>query len=344
MFARVFLDRDQNGEFGPGDEPLTGVRVVAPQAGVRAQTNTDGVAQLVSLGSGRLTDVMVDSSTLPGADLMVRFDGNSIRPRPGNVVELDFPVVRAGVIEGTVTEVRAGARVPAGGVIVEVIDAMGELFETRLTASDGLYVFDLVPLGSYTVRIGGQRSDRAAPRRVALTDQQPDFTQADFELRANGSAAAPAARVVPAASTLQVVEQATAVLAPIQPLTERRADGSEATTTNSSPGMQTLPTADASSLSAPAPQPRALRPGSDGRVMQLGAFSSSDNADRALRSLITQGVLDAAVSRVVSGQTSAGAPVFRVMASPPSGSAAAACTALTRRGVNCVAAPMPREG
>ena len=344
MFARVFLDRDQNGEFGPGDEPLPRVRVVAPQAGVRAQTNTDGVAQLVSLGSGRLTDVMVDSSTLPGADLMVRFDGNSIRPRPGNVVELDFPVVRAGVIEGTVTEVRAGARVPAGGVIVEVIDAMGELFESRLTASDGLYVFDAVPLGVYTVRIGGQRSDRAAPRTVTLSDQQPDFTQADFELRANGSAAAPAAQPAPVAAAaspiVQVVDRTPADLAP------RSAEAATlpfVTSVPNAPAAATAATPAATAAAFPG-SPASLRPGSDGRLMQLGAFSTAENADRALRNLVTQGVLDASAARVLPGRTSSGAPVFRVMASPPTGSAAAACAGMTRRGVNCVAAPMPREG
>ncbi len=76
-----------------------------------------------------------------------------IVPRPGQAMQLDFPVFTSGEIDGTVYLVKGDRTVPAGRVEVQVVSQQGRVIRSTTTEYDGFYVIGNIPLGDYSVRV-----------------------------------------------------------------------------------------------------------------------------------------------------------------------------------------------
>ena len=76
-----------------------------------------------------------------------------IVPRPGQAIQLDFPIFTSGEIDGTAYLIRGGKEIPAGRVKVEVVDKDERVIRSATTEYDGFYVISNIPLGEYTVRV-----------------------------------------------------------------------------------------------------------------------------------------------------------------------------------------------
>ncbi len=184
--AFVFLDKDGDGLFNNDDEPLKGVSVKAPQNGGRKLTDENGVALFTRMGKLRLTDVYVDPETLQDPVWVAGFEGVSVLPREGNIVEVNFPIHISGELDGSVY-IRA-VPLPSGdddvqrptpkpvslkNVRLKLYNGQGELQDSALTDATGFYYFSRIPPGRYLLIIDEKSAERGqfirpAPQQIEI--------------------------------------------------------------------------------------------------------------------------------------------------------------------------------
>lgn len=177
--ARVFLDENQNGQFDGGDVPLPEAEISISNTTQKESTNDQGITWVTGISPHRPVGITVDSSSLEDPYWILAEKGVEVITRPGVPVCLDFPVLATGEIEGTVYLMKDNAKAKpnadamdnasantdvnakdnttrkkeASNVELELIDPKGIVIKKTKTAFDGYYLFDMVPLSSYRVRI-----------------------------------------------------------------------------------------------------------------------------------------------------------------------------------------------
>src|SRR5690606_34659098 len=140
--AFVFLDKDGDNVFSDGDEPIPGVVIQAPQNGGRITTDSTGYAFMSRMTGMRLTDVMLDPSSLPDPLWAPGFAGMSVLPREGHGAKIDFPVHQAGEIDGTVyARAGNGDLRPLRGIRLDLYSGNGDVVASATSEPDGFYLF-----------------------------------------------------------------------------------------------------------------------------------------------------------------------------------------------------------
>ena len=158
--ARVFLDNNQDGIFNDGDEPIENVGFTVNNGYQQVRTNEMGIAFMTGLLEYAPVNLAIAIPTLEDPLWSPALEGMRIVPRPGQAMQLDFPVFTSGEIDGTVYLTRKGKTVPAGKVTVEVIDEHGRVIKSTSTEYDGFYVISNIPLGKYRIRVSQQQMDK----------------------------------------------------------------------------------------------------------------------------------------------------------------------------------------
>lgn len=206
----VFLDRDGDGKFGPGDTPLPNVRLRSDNYVFRDKTDEAGTALITGLDPYQETPVRVDTETLEDPYWKAADPHIAVLPRPGSVVKLEFPVYETGEVDGAVEMERGGQRVPLPGIRLQVVDASGKVVSQALSGYDGSFFVQGVRLGSYTLRADPEQLARlhlaaVPPQAIALTHDNPGITAGTITLaheagNHTGAAEAPPAVAAPAAA------------------------------------------------------------------------------------------------------------------------------------------------
>jgi hypothetical protein len=169
--ARVFLDNNQDGLFNEGDEPIENVGFTINNGYQRIRTNESGIAFITGIAEHVPVNLAIATSTLEDPLWSPALEGMRIVPRPGQAMQLDFPIFTSGEIDGTVYLVRNGREVPAGKVKIEVVDERGRVIKTASTEYDGFYVISNIPLGNYRIR-----ASREQMAELGLTaEEEPAF-------------------------------------------------------------------------------------------------------------------------------------------------------------------------
>jgi hypothetical protein len=151
--ARVFLDNNQDGLFNEGDEPVENVGFTLNGGYEKTKTDENGIAFITGIPEHRPVNLAIKESTLGDPLWTAALDGMRIVPRPGQAMQLDFPVFTSGEIDGTIYLVKNNRTVPAGRVKVEVVSQQGRVVRSTTTEYDGFYVISNIPLGNYSVRV-----------------------------------------------------------------------------------------------------------------------------------------------------------------------------------------------
>jgi len=151
--ARVFLDRDSDGRFGPGDEPLAGARFSTDGSALRAETDSRGVAFLSGLPLYRPVEVGINTGSLEDPLWVPAREGFRFTPRPGTAPLLEFPVVASGEIEGTVVLRKGQKTTQAANVHLQLLEEGGAVVRDARSEVDGFYLFERVPPGRYRIRV-----------------------------------------------------------------------------------------------------------------------------------------------------------------------------------------------
>lgn len=131
----VFLDANANGNRDEGEEPLSGVRVVAGQT--FSFSDSSGQYHVWDIMAFEPTIVAVDSATLASPLWVPAFAATMVELPPNRYRTLDIPVLPGGTVEGRVLQ-PSGA-VAAGGIVL--VFTHRESGERRLltTFGDGAF-------------------------------------------------------------------------------------------------------------------------------------------------------------------------------------------------------------
>ncbi len=151
--ARAFLDADQNGVFSEGDEPLPGIGFRLNGGFNSLRTNENGVGFLTGLPAHQPLNLSIAPETIEDPLWTVAREGVLVVPRPGHTIELDFPILLTGEIDGTVYLAKGGIQYGVGRVVIELLDTAGNVIKTATTAYDGFYVMSNIPIGEYDLRV-----------------------------------------------------------------------------------------------------------------------------------------------------------------------------------------------
>jgi hypothetical protein len=151
--ARLFEDMDDNGRFSEGDVPVVGAGVRAQSSLVASMTNANGYAVVDSVTPNERAQIAVDTDDLADSSLFAR--STYTLPREGTVSEIAIPLTQMGAIEGTVEMVAGfeGSQSPIGGVNLVLLDSQNKEISRAVSAYDGFYSFEHVPVGAYRVAL-----------------------------------------------------------------------------------------------------------------------------------------------------------------------------------------------
>ncbi len=185
--TRVFLDNNQDGLFNEDDEVIEGVGFTINGGYQKARTDEDGIAFLTGISEHQPVNIAIATATLIDPLWTPAIDGMRIVPRPGQAMQLDFPIFTSGEIDGTVYLVKNDKTVPAGRVKIEAVNANGQVIRTTTTEYDGFYVLTNVPLGDYTVRVAPKQLDKLklateAASSIKLSTDDQFKSGVDFKL------------------------------------------------------------------------------------------------------------------------------------------------------------------
>lgn len=158
--ARVFLDNDLDGKYGPDDTPVEGATFDTGRGIIRETTNEEGVLLLTGLPGWRDVDVIIPPQGLEDPYWSPTSDGFTVRTRPGKASLVEFPVIVTGEIDGMVYARQGGATLEVADVAMELVDAGGKTVAETRSAFDGFFLFESVKPGRYTVQVSREQLQR----------------------------------------------------------------------------------------------------------------------------------------------------------------------------------------
>jgi hypothetical protein len=161
--VRVFLDENLNGVMDGGEQALQGIGFTVNGSQRELRTNADGVAYLRRLPTRQSVNLAVDPTTLEDPQWSLAREGVQLVPRAGAAAELDFPVIMTGEVDGVVYVLKEDKRRPAAGMTLELlaIEPGSKWARQTKTASDGFFVMESVPPGSYLLRVAPEDIKRS---------------------------------------------------------------------------------------------------------------------------------------------------------------------------------------
>lgn len=164
--GRVFMDRDGDGVFSEGDEPVEDARISINGGRAKEEPDEEGIISVTSAAASDIVDIEVDKSFLSDPYYRPGIAGYSTVLRPGSMPQFDFPIIETGSIDGTVMREDGN---PISGMRLELVNEKDEVVMDVETAYDGFYTFEFVPPGTYTVRADPSYGVHVPPETVTVT-------------------------------------------------------------------------------------------------------------------------------------------------------------------------------
>ena len=156
-----YLDRDGNGEYGPGDQPARGVAVEGGQR--RVVTDGSGLAVVTGLGSGSAARVRASIDQTEAFFVGSPPSGIEFEPRPGHVAQIPYPLKPVGEAYIRLTVGSGGGQTGLSAVKVRLVPSQGQPI-VGTTEFDGTVIFSQVPLGTYRLELDPEQAERLAMR------------------------------------------------------------------------------------------------------------------------------------------------------------------------------------
>jgi hypothetical protein len=177
----VFYDVDGDGVEDADEPPAPEVDVTI--RGDRVTTGPDGSYRAWEVRPYDVVQVSVDSLSIDPSWVPAPREV-LLRPSPNVFNEVKLPLRRTREVIGSV-ELGGESPRPLAGVAVEVRDASGRLVATVRTFSDGVFYFQRVPPGSYTIGVARASLDAlGAPAAAPVALEVAAGTDAPVEVGA----------------------------------------------------------------------------------------------------------------------------------------------------------------
>lgn len=163
VLFNAFIDENGDGIRQASEAPAPNVGLTGgPQRGL--VTGSDGRVLVTGLGSGPTAQMDVSLDALENNAVSSPPTRVELRPRPGSVARVDYPLRPTGGLMVKVELLRDdGKRVGLSSVRVQLVTDAGQSVE-GVTEFDGSAVFDAVPIGSYRLQLDPRQADRLRMR------------------------------------------------------------------------------------------------------------------------------------------------------------------------------------
>ncbi len=148
--AKVFVDKDYDTVFSEGDIPLPGARLRFGGSRSAVESNDNGLI-LATGKTNEVVNISVDRSSLVDPYYVPTTEGVSAVLSRGQMIDVSFPIMETGSIEGTLYR-SFDTKSPAEGVTLELVNHEGVVLQTTETGYDGYYLFEFVPPGFYEIK------------------------------------------------------------------------------------------------------------------------------------------------------------------------------------------------
>jgi hypothetical protein len=164
--AFVYRDLDYDGLYSEGDEPEPNTRIAVGRRVNREETDESGyVAEMNSFVNAAI-DVSANSSSIDDPYLIPANPGYSLYPRPGVMHAVQLPLIETGAIDGTL---RWNTGKPIAGLLLELMNAKGDIVKKSKTAPDGYFTFERMRPDNYTIRAAPETGMNIPFKYVDLT-------------------------------------------------------------------------------------------------------------------------------------------------------------------------------
>ncbi len=165
----VYLDKDYDGLFTEGDEPVPGTKISMGRRVTKGETDEVGYLSEINPSVGAAMDIKVAKGSIDDPYIVPSTDvpGYRIYPRPGVLHSLKFPLIETGAIDGTLRW--EGDREPIAGLMLQLMNSDAEIIQSSMTASDGYFTFERIPPDSYTIRADPETGFNIPFKYVDLT-------------------------------------------------------------------------------------------------------------------------------------------------------------------------------
>jgi hypothetical protein len=177
IIARVFEDRDGDGQMSDGDTPLPNARMQVGGDLTDVRTDADGMATVRGLPGYSAVNVSVDTSEASTIDL-TQANISVIKTRPGSVNYVDVPLVISGSVEGQLDVRISGRKKSLPGAELYALDGADNVIATTRSEYDGYYLFPKLPVGTYRIVVPetqekGSTLIQYAPQVVDVSRARP---------------------------------------------------------------------------------------------------------------------------------------------------------------------------
>lgn len=169
--AQVFIDRNGDGVYGGGDDPLPGVEFGGNRLWDQVRTAEDGQAFLPGIPADQFTNVDLVLQSVADPYLVPVYPSMTTLVHAGGISDLQFPWRYVGEIEGFVARDEGHSR-PLRNVGLELVGQDGEQTATAVSEFDGYYFFHEIPPGDYQMKVVERTlrgKDLLVPESVPVT-------------------------------------------------------------------------------------------------------------------------------------------------------------------------------
>jgi hypothetical protein len=190
--VQAFVDRDGDGRFGAGDEPVP--RVLLEGGDSQAVSDSHGQAVVTGLGTAPTGSIEADIKNIEQTYVSTPPSRIEFAPRPGKVIVIPYPMTPVGEVYARLTLRRPG-EAPIGLSAVQVrLVRPGHDPIVGTSEYDGSVVFSEIPLGTYRLELDPAQAKRlgmkfAGPVTVTVTADKDAQVQATVEFTNSDSSA-----------------------------------------------------------------------------------------------------------------------------------------------------------
>ena len=158
VHATVFRDLNDNGALDAGEPLEKGALITTGARQVERKTDAKGSVTVGGLAPYLPIPVGIDATSLDDPMLTPKKPLQVVVPRPGVSADVLIPLVGGGDIEGALMK---SGELGFEGVDLELVDGAGKVAATARTDFDGFFLFERVPYGTYSVRVGAKSASAA---------------------------------------------------------------------------------------------------------------------------------------------------------------------------------------
>ena len=165
VIVRSYLDANQNSRWDYDELPVANATILINGSDSKVMTGLDGRAFIDQLTPYQPNDISLLTTTFADPSWVASIKGVNFIPRPGRIMIIEFPVVPTGELDGTVFSSQGGDTSEQPGVNVELLTLDGKVVRQEISAFDGFYLFQQIPMGRYQLRV--------SPSQLGLIGAQP---------------------------------------------------------------------------------------------------------------------------------------------------------------------------